>query len=81
MISLLTVVDERPQKHGWYSGMYYCKCNCCGGEYIGAKGSYNCANCAYTFDKQLTYEELWREVGWFYTAKYVMRSFNKRRKQ
>tara|TARA_R110000772_G_scaffold259964_1_gene377753 strand:- start:28 stop:267 length:240 start_codon:yes stop_codon:yes gene_type:complete len=64
MFNFMISEDQRPNKHGWCKGGYFSKCKCCGGEFMGAKGSYNCANCAYDFDEQLEYERLWREVGW-----------------
>tara|TARA_R110000782_G_C14699248_1_gene401917 strand:+ start:45 stop:302 length:258 start_codon:yes stop_codon:yes gene_type:complete len=72
--------DKRPHKHGWFKGDYFCRCRCCNGEYIGSKGSYHCADCAYGFDEQLTYEKLWMEVGWIYTVNYVMKNFKSRLK-
>ena len=63
--------DEREPKLGWFKGDYFCTCRNCNSEFIGAKGAYNCADCAYTYSEQLEYENLWRKVGWHYTANYV----------
>jgi len=73
MFNFMLKEDKRPNKHGWYKGGYFCKCRCCGEDFIGNKGSYNCADCAYTFDGQLEYERLWREVGWQYSLNYIYR--------
>lgn len=36
-----------PQKEGWYSGWYTCKCAHCRREYLGGKYSNECYVCAY----------------------------------
>ena len=70
--------DTRPSKHGWYTGFYFCRCRNCGNEFTGAKDAWTCSDCAYDYDEQLTYEQLWRDLGWHYTAKWVMKKlFNK----
>lgn len=73
--------DNRPAKHGWCTGWYSNKCKCCGDLYVGAKRSYHCSDCAYNFDDQLQYEQLWRESGWYETAKYITKQFNKPKSQ
>tara|TARA_R110000851_G_C12976678_1_gene555890 strand:- start:711 stop:953 length:243 start_codon:yes stop_codon:yes gene_type:complete len=62
--------DTRPPKNGWWSGHYMGNCRNCSKQFIGAKGAYICADCAYGYDEQLQYEQLWREFGWTYTAEY-----------
>ena len=64
-------IDQRPAKHGWLKGDYFSTCRNCNNDFIGAKGSYNCADCAYDFDDQLEYESLWQMVGYAYSANYV----------
>ncbi len=70
MIGFLFSEDKRDSLHGWAKGGYTAHCRCCGCDFVGAKGSYNCADCAYTFNDQLEYERLWRNVGWQYTVEY-----------
>ncbi len=64
-------IDDRKPKHGWWSGMYICRCRNCDKAFTGAKGSWTCSSCAYVFDVQLTYEQLWRDLGWPYTSEYI----------
>jgi len=66
--------DKRKHLHGWCKGGYTCLCRCCAKGFIGAKGAYNCADCAYNFDEQLEYERLWREVGWQYTLQWIYKN-------
>jgi len=40
-------IDKRPHKRGWNAGGYICKCSRCTKEYLGAKRSFHCADCAY----------------------------------
>lgn len=72
MISILTP-DTRPPKNGWWAGHYIGKCRNCSCSFVGSKGAYICADCAYDFDEQLQYEKLWREFGWAYTAEHITR--------
>ena len=37
-----------PPKDGWANGGYTCTCNTCNDNYMGAKCSYMCADCAYS---------------------------------
>ena len=73
MFNFMISEDQRTSKHGWCKGGYFSKCKCCGGQFIGAKGSYHCADCAYTFDDQLEYESLWRAVGWQYSVEWAFK--------
>ncbi len=65
--------DKRPAKNGWFTGWYCCKCRNCGKGFSGAKGAWTCSDCAYDFDEQLQYEQLWRDLGWAYNAEYLTR--------
>ncbi len=65
--------DDRPPKNGWHNGFYIARCNNCDCKFIGAKGSYNCADCAYDFDEELKYEKMWRESVWQITLNYIYR--------
>jgi len=40
-------VSDKPAKHGWAPGYYYCECRSCRKTYSGQKRSYECAACAY----------------------------------
>ncbi len=73
--------DQRPPKNGWYTGGYSGMCGNCGKDFTGAKGAWVCADCAYDFDEQLRYEQLWRELGWVYTAEYVTRKLFKTKQE
>ena len=70
-------IDARPPKHGWFTGMYFCKCRNCSKTFTGAKRSWTCSDCAYDFDEQLTYEQLWRDLGWAYSAEYTTKKIFK----
>ena len=67
--------DTRPPKNGWWAGHYVGSCRNCSEQFNGAKGAYICADCAYDYDEQLQYEQLWREFGWPYTAEYYTKRF------
>lgn len=41
------IEDERPPAGGWAPGTYLCKCEKCGDQFIGAKLSRQCSDCAY----------------------------------
>ena len=69
--------DSRPAKNGWFGGHYSCKCRNCAGNFTGAKGAWTCSDCAYDFDEQLVYEQLWRDFGWAYTAEYITKKLFK----
>lgn len=69
--------DQRPPKNGWWTGMYSGRCRNCGNAFTGAKCAWTCSDCAYDFDELLQYEQLWRELGWAYTAEYVTRKLLK----
>jgi len=71
MFDLLAKQDIRPPKHGWWKGDYIGHCRNCNEQFIGAKGAYMCSDCAYDFDEQLMYEQLWRNYAWPYTARYI----------
>ena len=71
MFDFMMKEDQRAPKHGWSKGGYFCHCRCCDKEFIGRKGAYNCADCAYAFDEQLEYEMLWRAIGWQSSLKYI----------
>lgn len=66
-------IDDRPHKHGWWAGMYFCRCRNCSNTFTGAKCSWHCSDCAYNFDDQLQYEQLWRDLGFAYSAEYITR--------
>jgi hypothetical protein len=70
--------NTRAPKHGWFPGFYCCSCRNCSENFIGAKGAWHCSNCAYDFDEQLSYEKLWRDFGWAYTAEYITKRLFKR---
>jgi len=40
-------IDKRPHNRGWSAGEYICKCSRCLKEYLGAKRSFHCADCAH----------------------------------
>lgn len=65
--------DKRPPKHGWFTGYYINKCRNCGEQFIGAKNACTCSRCAYDFDEQLQYEQLWRDFSFPATASYISR--------
>lgn len=56
-------IDTRPPKNGWCTGGYIARCRNCSENFIGAKGSWCCSDCAYDFSEQLEYEQLWRDLG------------------
>ena len=74
LFDALLNIDKRPSKHGWFAGDYFARCKYCNIDFVGSKGAYNCANCAYDFDEQLKYERLWREVGWQWSLKWIYRN-------
>lgn len=39
--------DSREAKDGWAPGDYLARCRDCGARYVGAKRSWQCADCAY----------------------------------
>ena len=73
--------NTRPPKNGWFTGHYIGRCRNCSKSFTGAKGAWTCSDCAYDFDEQLQYEQLWRDFVWPYTKKYLMRKlFEKQNK-
>lgn len=40
-------VDDRPPKGGWATGPYLNTCRRCGGDFLGDKRAWICADCAY----------------------------------
>jgi len=56
--------NTRKPKHGWSTGFYTCRCKNCNERYVGSKHSYHCSDCAYNYDENIIYEELWANFGW-----------------
>lgn len=40
--------DDRPRRHRWAPGDYWCSCGVCEEAFIGDKRATQCADCAYT---------------------------------
>lgn len=54
-------IDERPGKGGWAPGDYFGYCSSCKEEYLGAKRSFFCADCAYNRDEGV--KEICQKAG------------------